>query len=974
MALRPIIILLIALIFFPDVSTALYEDQVGVADWHQQYIGKVKFAVFHAQKAGRRRVIVATEENVIASLDLRRGELFWRHVLGDNESVDQIDIAFGKYVITLSSGSILRTWNLPDGQMVWESLLPASSSLGSLFYIPDSTEVGADRQIFVFSGGYIHAVSSIDGKIIWSKAFKEGLEIKHIYSIPNGDIAAVGFSGSSKVETYQLSFKNGDVLVHKAASFPGSLLTEGAFVSNDVFVTLDVTRSIIVLVNLREEITFHQTHVSDIVVVYDSSSASIMPCKLTGMFALELQSSKLLIEVINSKEFKIIGELPFRVSLSSGLFLANGQQAFGIMRHDESGAHFSVKLNTDFHTDVLHEKIKLGSQRGSVERIFLNTYVKTDKSHGFRALIVMEDHSLLLVQQGEVVWSREDGLASIIASTSSDLPLEKGVSVAKVEHSISEWIEGHLLKLKGTLRIASAEDQAKIQRIRLKSSEKTKMTRDHNGFRKLLIVLSRAGKVYALHTGDGRIVWSALLVNPSEKLVPVGIYQWHVPHHHAMLENPSVVVIGRRGLHPDAPGVMFIIDGYSGEIISSSELAHSVRQVMPLPFGDSSDQRLHLIIDGNKKGHVYPRTAESIDTFESKRGNIYWYSVDEGAVRGYSFHGNCIGDLDGDRSCYDSRELWSVIFPSDSEKIIATATRKQNEVVHTQAKAIGNEDVLYKYISKNMIFVATTSPRAAGNIGSATPEEAVLVVYLIDAVTGRIIYRLTHISAQGPVHAVLSENWVVYHYFNLRAHKFEMSVIEVYDQSRKDDKSIWKLVLGKHNLTSPVSAYSQPEVAVKSQTYFFTHSVKTMGVTSTAKGITSKQLLVGTVADQVLAVDKRFLDPRRTRDPSPSEREEGVIPFTDSLPIIPQAYVTHSLQVEGLRGIVTMAAKLESTSLVFAYGVDLFFTRVAPSRTYDSLTEDFSYALLLITIFALVAAILVTWVLARKKELADKWL
>lgn len=42
---------------------------------HQQYIGKVKQAVFQTQKAGRKRVIVATEENVVASLDLRRGEI-----------------------------------------------------------------------------------------------------------------------------------------------------------------------------------------------------------------------------------------------------------------------------------------------------------------------------------------------------------------------------------------------------------------------------------------------------------------------------------------------------------------------------------------------------------------------------------------------------------------------------------------------------------------------------------------------------------------------------------------------------------------------------------------------------------------------------------------------------------------------------------------------------------------------------------
>jgi hypothetical protein len=54
----------------------------------------------------------------------------------------------------------------------------------------------------------------------------------------------------------------------------------------------------------------------------------------------------------------------------------------------------------------------------------------------------MEDHSLLLIQQGEVVWSREDGLASIVDVTTSELPVEKdGVSVADVEHNLFEWLK-----------------------------------------------------------------------------------------------------------------------------------------------------------------------------------------------------------------------------------------------------------------------------------------------------------------------------------------------------------------------------------------------------------------------------------------------------------------------------------------------------------------------------------------------------
>lgn len=42
---------------------------------HQQYLGRVKHAVFQTQGTGRKRVVVATEENAVASLNLRTGEI-----------------------------------------------------------------------------------------------------------------------------------------------------------------------------------------------------------------------------------------------------------------------------------------------------------------------------------------------------------------------------------------------------------------------------------------------------------------------------------------------------------------------------------------------------------------------------------------------------------------------------------------------------------------------------------------------------------------------------------------------------------------------------------------------------------------------------------------------------------------------------------------------------------------------------------
>ncbi|WOL17489.1 ER membrane protein complex subunit 1 [Canna indica] len=981
MAIRAYLRFTLAILLLSTLSTALYEDQVGLADWHQKYIGKVNHAVFHTQKTGRKRVIVSTEENVIASLDLRTGDIFWRHVLGKTDHIDQVDIALGKYVITLSSeGSVLRAWNLPDGQMIWESILDVSAPSKSLLYVPASMSAGKDNLILVSGGSSIYALSSIDGQIVWRKELPiNSIEIQQISQSHESDtIYAVGFVGSSEFVVYHISYRTGEVLQQSKSSFGSGFCGETSLVFDDTIVALDGQRSSLVAIGFKNGIiNLHQTYISDLIPEF-SGNVKLLPSRFNGMLAIDIASSIILLRVKGINELEVAEKINRPSAITASLPISKEQQAFAIMEHSKSGIHFKVKFDNDLTNEVLRETLHMDSQRGNVEKIFINSYIRTDRTHGFRVLVVMEDHSLSLVQQGEIVWSREDGLASIVSSAMFELPVEKeGVSVAEVEHNLFEWLKGHFLKLKGTLMLASPDEMAAIQAIRLKSSEKNKMTRDHNGFRKLIIVVTRAGKVLALHTGDGRVVWSVLLPalrrsgkcgNPSA----LSLYQWQVPHHHAMDENPSVLVVGACGQNSDLPGVLSIIDSYTGKVLNSSMLEHSVRHIIPLPLTDSTEQRLHLIIDGYLHAHLYPRTSDSVKIFLQEMPNIYWYMVEEGKniIRGYSLESRELNTYD--EYVFRTKQLWSIVFPSESEKIIATATRKMNEVVHTQAKVTA-DDVMYKYISKNILFVATVSPKAAGNIGSAAPEEACLFAYLIDTVSGRILHRVSHQGAQGPVNAVVSENWVVYHYFNLRAHRYEMSVVEIYDQSRADNKDVWKLVLGKHNLTAPVSSYTRPDVMVKSQSYFFTHSVKSISVTSTAKGITSKQLLIGTIGDQVLALDKRFLDPRRSVNPTQSEKEEGIIPLTDSLPIVPQSYITHSLQVEGLRTIVTTPAKLESTALVFCYGVDLFYTRIAPSRTYDSLTEDFSYALLLLTIVALVAAIFVTWALSEKKELREKW-
>ena len=71
-----------------------------------------------------------------------------------------------------------------------------------------------------------------------------------------------------------------------------------------------------------------------------------------------------------------------------------------------------------------------------------------------------------------------------------------------------------------------------------------------------------------------------------------------------------------------------------------------------------------------------------------------------------------------------------------------------------------------------------------------------------------------------------------------------------------------------------------------------------------------------------------FLDPRRpvVAAATPEMREEGVMPYLPELPIQPEAIVNYNQTVQSVRGIYTTNSALESTGLVFVYGLgQLFF-------------------------------------------------
>jgi ER membrane protein complex subunit 1 len=90
------------------------------------------------------------------------------------------------------------------------------------------------------------------------------------------------------------------------------------------------------------------------------------------------------------------------------------------------------------------------------------------------------------------------------------------------------------------------------------------------------------------------------------------------------------------------------------------------------------------------------------------------------------------------------------------------------------------------------------------------------------------------------------------------------------------------------------------------------------------------------------------------------------------LPDDPRRIVSHGYPLFA-DSLLTTPTQLESTSLVLAYGLDIFMTRVAPSGSFDVLSEEFNKIQLVLTVLGLAVAILITRPLVSAKIRKAKW-
>lgn len=430
----------------------------------------------------------------------------------------------------------------------------------------------------------------------------------------------------------------------------------------------------------------------------------------------------------------------------------------------------------------------------------------------------------------------------------------------------------------------------------------------------------------------------------------------------------------------------------------------------------------------------YVAIDEAMSTSASLNG-LFVHTLDEesGEFNSLRLTRKVGSELQPGSNPFELITVGSTIFDPSQETIINVAYPSRGEVIQSPSIVMGDDSLLLKYLNPHIVVIVTeatknfltrVAPISDGNdktkdefynaliggssstlggqkrkplgaskpgeekapstntmIAAATPS---LFVTLVDTVSGQILHRVSHTHAalsdlstgltpSTTVPVVISENWIVYTFFNLRTRRTDIGILTLHE-GMIDKNGITAFTSPEQELT--FSSLESAKPIVLSKTFGLGKAVTAVGVTTTRAGISSKQYLFATSNDQIVSIDRRMLDPRRpSGEPKDSEKEEGLFRYEPILPIMPMKTPSHVYEVSSVQTILSASANVESQSLIIAFGgPDIFFTRLSPSKGFDLLPDDFNRGLLTVVVVGLIVLLCVMQQMNKKKMITTLWL
>ena len=538
-----------------------------------------------------------------------------------------------------------------------------------------------------------------------------------------------------------------------------------------------------------------------------------------------------------------------------------------------------------------------------------------------------------LVRNGETVWTRPEMLADVVAAAWADDMRQDAAIHAMDEEVLSNPINAYLHRVKRHAHDLTALRswlQALPQTI-LSSLSAADASRDKRmtGSKKLVAATSNQNLLALDANAEGAITW--IQNEFTETYGPHTIKSLHVHGEH-------VIVYLSDG------SIGAILNATDGSVIGRKERLPPFKSMLEVP-GSSGPVNFRVSHDGS------PIMAEDFNVSTPIEGNSIVTISDKGHAMGWT-----IG--------HSARKLWT-LQPSPGFKLMHAVGRASHDPVASIGNVLGDRSVLYKYLSPNLVLLTALSSSA-------------LTMYLVESVTGAVLHTSTYegVDPRVPVASVMSENWFAYSFLasdgTESAKGHQLIITELYESDVSNDRG----VLGSTTNYSSFDAGATRIPYVISQAFTVGEPISAMASSQTNQGITTRQLLCALPnSNAIIGIPRHILAPRRPidRDATALEAEEGLFKYSPILELDPKLFLTHSREVMGISKLISTASLLESTSLVFGFGHDIFGTKVSPSGTFDLLGKEFNKVQLLLTVVALAAGTSAIHPLVRKRQTEGRW-
>ncbi|MCJ1473890.1 hypothetical protein MMC13_002545 [Lambiella insularis] len=973
MLLPSILLSVLYLVYHVPLALAVFADEAYRIDYQHALLGvpQKDTTFFHQPSATSKASLLYTlsDKLVLGAVNPKDGAIVWRQWLKESKTEENdtgyLKAVDGEDVVVSAVGHNVNAWDAADGRLVWQWV-----GRGPVRDLEVLGIEGVKGDVLVATEeegkGVVTRLSGSSGEVVWEysdespdKPIAISASPTHIYYISLRSTSMLGINPRYTILDIVTGKQSAQATLaaEGATSSKESLLFMGANSAAPILVWADRSKKNL-HINLLggkyiNNVKFENKEKEDIesITVHAPRATNAQP-----HFLVHYQTSK-------SHWAEV-----YHIDISSGvtskkyeLPKLGGLGAFSASTID---ANVYFTRNTDFevsltssasHGILARWPIRPKSHGGladpeGISHAVSEVVSKAGSSFSIRSALTLSTGDWELVRNSDPVWIRPEGLTGIVAAAWAEIPAEEDLAKVLAVESHSNVLSVYIHRVKR--HISDLEHfPAWLQKIPRRviasfvgeksgSLDQT-LKPDSFGFRKIVIVATEKGRVAAIDAGmQGMIFWGIQAATIPED------DNWNVTS--IEVQNDRIVVLVT-GAEPT------IIETMTGKILPSDGnlKVKATESVFSIPSTTSGQQLFLPVQPDGTPSSLPPGALSESTTLVTRRSS--------NTIAGWTVN------RDGKTSL-----AWA-FSPPAGESILALTTRPAHDPVASIGRVLGDRNVLYKYLSLNLLLVTAISAAAS-----------TLSIYLLDTITGQPLYTTTHtgVDTRAPMPATFAENWFAYSLFSdpapspntsspLPPKAHQLILTELYESPLPNDRG----PLGSSPKASSLTALPLPHAL--SAAYVIPAPLTHLASTSTLQGITPRALLATAHSlSALLAIPLPLLSPRRPvgRAPTPVEAEEGLVPYAPALDFSPHWLLTHAREVRGLRGVSACPTRMESTSAVVAWGeLDLFGTRVSPIGAFDTLGGGFGRLQLLGTVLALGVGTGVLGPMVRRRQVDGLW-